>query len=177
MDALHVPLTAAAALLALAAPRKLNRPDEAGRALRLTGLPSSRWLVRAIGAVELAVGIGVLVDAGEPLWPFSLGVLYTGFALFVVLAVWRHAPLTSCGCFGASDASPTPLHAGVDAGAATVAFLAAADGIRAPVDVIGDGGADAAWLLAGAGVVTLVVYALFTGWPRTRSARSRRRRR
>jgi hypothetical protein len=171
MDALAVPLTAAAALLALSGPRKLARPDDAARALRQTGLPSGRGLVRAVGAVEVAVGLGVIVDGDRAPWPLGLGAIYAAFAAFVLVAVWRHAPLTSCGCFGRAGVAPTPLHAGLDAGAAAVGILAAFDAPRPAVDVVLDGGWDATALVTGAAILAGAVYLVFTRWTGIRSAR------
>jgi hypothetical protein len=168
MDVLQVPLAAAAVLLVVSGPPKIARPDATERALRLTGLPSNRSLVRASGALELAVGIGVIVDGDRPVWPFALGVIYAAFAFFVLLAVWRRAPLSSCGCFGANGVAPTALHAGVDAGASAVGFLAAIESQRALIDVFTDGGGDAIALFIGTAVLAGAVYWLFTRWsPRT----------
>jgi hypothetical protein len=171
MDVLDVPLTAAALLLAISGPTKLVRPAETERALRLTGLPSSRALVRQLGAVELVTAIFVLLYGDNAVWPLLLGVLYAGFAVFVTLAVWRRAPLSSCGCFGASGVAPTPVHAGVDAGLAAVGFVTAFDARTAPIDIISDGGTDAVVLVAGAVALAGSVYWLFTRWSGTRSAR------
>ena len=171
MDALAVPLSAAAALLVVSGPRKLARPDDAARALRLTGLPSSRGLVRVVGAVELAAGLGVIVDGDHAPWPLALGTIYAAFAAFVLVAVWRHAPLTSCGCFGREGVAPRPLHAGIDAGAAAIGILAAFDTTRAPIDVVLDGGWDAVALTAGAVILAGATYWVFTRWTGTRSAR------
>ena len=88
--------------------------------------------------------------------------LYAGFAGFVLLAVWRRAPLTSCGCFGSAGVAPTPLHAGVDAGFAAFGVLAALDPVRAPLDVLTGGRADAAVLAVGTALLSGAVYVLFT---------------
>ena len=76
--------------------------------------------------------------------------------------MWRRAPLTSCGCFGSAGVAPTPLHAGVDAGFAAVGVLAAIDPVRAPLDVLTGGGADAAVLAVGTALLSGAVYVLFT---------------
>jgi uncharacterized membrane protein YphA (DoxX/SURF4 family) len=164
MDVLHVPLTAAAALLVLSGPGKVRRPDGTARALRQTGLPAPRAAVRALGVVETVVGVGVIVAGDRWILPAGLAALYAGFAMFVLLAVWRRAPLTSCGCFGAAGVSPTPVHAGVDAGLATIGVLAAVDPLPAPLDVLRDGGSDAAVLVVGAAALTGAIYWLFTRW-------------
>jgi hypothetical protein len=76
--------------------------------------------------------------------------------------VWRRAPLTTCGCFGSAGVSPTPLHAGVDAGLAAVGVLAAIDPLRAPIDVVTDGGSDAVLIVAGAALLAGAIYWFFT---------------
>jgi hypothetical protein len=172
MDALEVPLSAAAALLVLSGPRKIARPVDAARALRATGLPSDHSLVRGVGAIEFVVGLGVILDGDRAPWPLALGTVYAAFAAFVLLAVWCRAPLSSCGCFGGEGVAPTPLHAGIDAGAAAIGFLAALDPPTAPICTVRDGGGDAVALIAGAVVVTAATYWVFTRWTGIRSARS-----
>jgi hypothetical protein len=160
VDALHVPLVAGAVLLVPAGVTKLTRPLTAHRALRLAGLPSHVAFVRVLGAFELIVAFGVVASAAWP-WPAALGLLYAGFGAFVVLALYRHAPIASCGCFGAADPPPTAAHAGIDAALSAVGFIAAIDGVRAPLDVLRDGGADAAIIAMGGAIVAAAVYALF----------------
>jgi hypothetical protein len=171
MDLLDVALAAAALLLVVSGPAKVARPDDTGRALRLTGLPSARALVRTIGVTELVVGVGVLLDGDRAVWPAALGATYAGFAGFVLLALWRRAPLSSCGCFGGTGVAPTPLHAGIDAGFAAIGFVVATDTGSAPIDTVLDGGSDAVLLVAGAVVLAGVVYWVFTRWPGSRSTR------
>jgi hypothetical protein len=171
MDVLDVALGAAALLLLASGPWKLARPDSARRALRLTGLPASDALVRGVGTVELVVGAGVVLDGDRSAWPAALGVVYAGFAAFVVLALWRRAPLSSCGCFGSAGVAPTPLHAGIDAGFAAIGFVTAVDGGPAPLDVVTDGGTDAIVLVAGALALAAAVHWIFTRWPGTTATR------
>src|SRR4051812_22474688 len=136
MDALDVPLAAAALLLVPSGVAKLRRPADTERALRAVRLPGGATRVRVLGAGELVVGLGVVLDGARPGWSVALGALYAGFAAFVLLALWRRAPLTSCGCFGAAGVTPTPLHAGVDAGLAAVALLTALDPRSSPLDIV-----------------------------------------
>jgi uncharacterized protein YjeT (DUF2065 family) len=162
MDPLHVPLTAASLLLVLSGLAKGAQPDDTHRALRLAGLPSDTRLVRALGVVEIAAGVGTLLDADRALWPLLVAFLYAGFSGFVILAMWRRAPLSSCGCFGHASVAPNALHAGVDAGLAAIAALAATADISSPVDVVRDGGADAIVLVLASVALTALLYALFT---------------
>jgi hypothetical protein len=172
VDPLHVPLAAGALLLLLSGVQKLLHPLLAHRALRLTGLPSHPRAVRALGAAELVVGTGTLLLASR-WWPAALAALYAGFAAFVVLALWRNTPLSSCGCFGAAETPPTPLHAGINAAIAAVALLAATDPPDAPIEVVTDGGASAVGFAAGSLFVASVVYAALTQRFGSRATRSR----
>jgi methylamine utilization protein MauE len=108
---------AAAILLAVSGWAKLWQPGSAVRALRAAGLPSSVWIVRLLGVVEGAVGLGCLIAPGrEP--SAALAVLYLGFAGFLVRLLRSTDPPGSCGCVGAGEAPPTRLHVLLDLGAA-----------------------------------------------------------
>jgi hypothetical protein len=161
VDALHVPLAAAALLLVPAGVTKVTRPIAAHRALLATGLASRVPLVRALGVVELLVAFGALLS-GARVFPAALALVYGGFTAFVLLALWRHAPIASCGCFGSTDTPPTFVHVGVDAALATASALAAGRGLRAPIDVLRDGGGDAAVLVLGALAGAAALYAALT---------------
>ena len=126
MPATTAVLLAAAGLLGLASGAKLARPAGTQQALRTQGLPSSVAVVRLLGAVELAVAVEAL--AGTRLGAASLAVAYAGFTGFVLLALVRGRPLTSCGCFGQPDLPPTWAHPLVTAGFA----LAGVAGALAP---------------------------------------------
>lgn len=124
MDALAGPVVVVSALLALAGGMKVARPSATAGALRAMRLPSSFFLVRLLGAAEVAIGIG----AGLTLWPPLLVLLaatYLAFAAFVVAALGTHTPLQSCGCFGTADTPPSAVHVGLDLAAAVVALVAA----------------------------------------------------
>jgi len=131
MNALAGPFLVAAVLLGLAAAAKLRNPAATGNALRAVGLPGSPVLVRAGAAVELAVAIGA-VALGNRVLVALVAASYVGFAVFVVAALRRRVPLSSCGCFGRSDTPPSVIHVvlnfalAVPAGA--VAFGAAGAG-------------------------------------------------
>ena len=111
------PFLASAAVLAAAGLAKLARPDDTARALVAAGLPGRRRLVRIGAAAELAVGVAAVAAPG-PLTGGLVALSYTAFAVFVVTAVRRGWPLSSCGCFGRADARPSYLHAALDAAAA-----------------------------------------------------------
>ena len=90
---------AAAGILALAGAAKLLDPVMTTGALRTMRLPASDLLVRVGAAVEVALAIAAVVVGGGLLWAL-VGVSYTLFAAFVVLALLSGRPMGSCGCFG-----------------------------------------------------------------------------
>jgi hypothetical protein len=137
VSALAGPFVVAAALLGLGGASKALDPGDTARALHMMGLPSTRVLVRAGGVVELMIGAGALVF-GNRAFAALVGVSYLGFLAFVVLARVRHAPLSSCGCFGKVDTPPSLIHVAVNALAVLVAAAVGLDpGVALP-DVLAD---------------------------------------
>jgi hypothetical protein len=131
------PFVVAAALLGLGGASKAVEPSDTARALGMLGLPSSHALVRAGGVAELAIGVGALAF-GNRVLAVLVGLSYLGFLAFVVLALVRHAPLSSCGCFGKIDTPPSAIHVTVDALAVLVAGAVVVDpGVGLP-DVLAD---------------------------------------
>jgi hypothetical protein len=128
MPAWEGPLFAAAVLLILAAVPKIRRPDDATRALRSTGLPSSDLLVRMLAVAELAIGVYALA-VGDRLAALLVAASYAGFTGFVVLARSRDGVVSSCGCFGQPDTPPTRSHIVVTA----LLALGALGGVVSPV--------------------------------------------
>jgi hypothetical protein len=98
-DVLSVPFAAAALVLCAAGTAKLRSPMGAVRALRTLGLRASRGLVRALGALEVALGGWCLVAPG-PSAAAAAACMYAGFAVVARALASRQA---SCGCFGDSD--------------------------------------------------------------------------
>lgn len=97
------------ALLALAGISKLLRPIPTVGALRLAGFPSSVLLVRCLGLTEVTVGVAGVIT-GSPVWALAAALLYGSFAFFVIYALNRRLPISSCGCFGATETPPSALH-------------------------------------------------------------------
>jgi hypothetical protein len=154
------PYAIAAALLVVAGVAKAARPHETAVAIRGVGIPSSDWLVRLGGAVEVAVGLVALSARGRV--PAAL--VLASFALFlafVVVAFVRGLPIASCGCFGKADTPPDLLHAGVNAGAALAALALVVDPGLAPFDLLRgegfDGVAFALLVLVGVAAALLVL--------------------
>jgi hypothetical protein len=127
MGVLAGPFAVAAILLAAGGIAKFHRPDPTAVALGAVGLPRSVALVRAFGAVEGVVGAGALT-LGHAVFALFVGVSYLAFALFVLVALARNGPVSSCGCFGEPDTPATAVHVALDAAAAAVAFAVAAGG-------------------------------------------------
>jgi len=110
-----------ATLLVVAGAHKVAAPDATTAALQGARLPSDHWLVRVLGAAEVAVGLAVVVVGGTV--PSAImAVMYAGFAGFVARQAGRGE---DCGCFGSQPAPATRLHVGVNAIAAVAAAAAA----------------------------------------------------
>ncbi len=122
-DLVTAALAIVALVLVLAGLAKLRRPTATGEALRAARLPGHPALVRVLGSVEVAVGVGALVVGGR-LPALATASLYLGFTAFA--AVQRRGAGASCGCFGARTTPLTVLHVVVDAVCAAVALAAAA---------------------------------------------------
>ncbi len=120
MAALAGPFLVAAALLGAGGASKVVRPTTTARALGTMGLPSSTALVRLGAGAELAVAAGALAVGGR-LFAGLLAASYLAFTAFVLAALRRGVPLSSCGCFGVADTPPTPVHVGMNVAAAAVA--------------------------------------------------------
>jgi hypothetical protein len=97
------------------------RPDDTARALHVAGWRVSRNAVRAGAVGEALVGLAAVVFPG-PLTGALVAASYLAFSVFVIVAVRRGWPLSSCGCFGRADGQPTYQHAGLNAAAAAIAI-------------------------------------------------------
>ncbi len=171
MSALAGPFVVAAALLGLGGASKALEPDDTARALGVMGVRGSRSLVRVGAAAELVIAAGALAF-GNRAFAVLVGLSYVVFLVFVVVALARHAPLSSCGCFGKVDTPPSAVHVTVNALAMVVAGAVVVDpGVGLP-DVL------AAQPLAGVPFVLLAsvgVYLTFialTVLPRVLAARA-----
>jgi hypothetical protein len=109
-----LPALVAAGVLAYAGGAKLLDPTMTAGALRTMGLPASAWLVRLGAAAEVALGVAAVVVGGGVLWAL-VGLSYTLFALFVVVALVSGRPIGSCGCVGRVDIPPTWIHVALNA--------------------------------------------------------------
>lgn len=137
MNALAGPFAVAAVLLALGGAAKALQPADTANALGSLGLPGSRTIVRAGGALELVIGVSALVY-GLRAFALLMAVSYAAFAAFVVLALRRGTPISSCGCFGKADTPPSRVHVAVNLAAAIVATAVAVAPVGSITDVLAD---------------------------------------
>jgi hypothetical protein len=114
------PYLAATVLLGVAGIAKAVRPADTATALR-----TAPALVRTGAVAEIGVAVAALVVPG-PGTGALVAASYTAFAVFVVVALRRGWPLSSCGCFGRPDTPPTVAHAALNAAAAAAAVWWAA---------------------------------------------------
>lgn len=137
MAALAGPFIACAALLGAGGALKVSRPAPTARALRAVRLPGSPALVRAGAAAEVAVAVAAIAWASRPV-ALAVAASYLGFAGFVLAALRRDVPLSSCGCFGVQDTPPTVGHVVLNLAAATVALAVAVSPHGAGLGAVGD---------------------------------------
>jgi hypothetical protein len=137
MNAAAGPFVIVAALVALAGALKAVSPSDTANALRGVGLPASRWLVRAGGVFEMAVGAYAVV-AGDRIGAALVAASYLAFAAFVAVALARGAPIATCGCFGKADTPPSLVHLVFDAAAAVAAIAVVVDPTAALADTVAD---------------------------------------
>lgn len=100
------PVSAAAALLCVAAVAKLRAPAGAVRALTALGWPARIWHVRALCGLEMALG-GAALLRPDPVPTAGLVALY---AVFAGAAVLLRARQSACGCFGSGEVPASAIH-------------------------------------------------------------------
>jgi uncharacterized membrane protein YphA (DoxX/SURF4 family) len=121
------PFLVAVVILGAAGAVKVVRPATTAKALAEMGLGAPPFAVRAGALVELAIAAGALVGGGRP-FAALVAASYAGFATFVLAALRRGTPLSTCGCFGTPDTPPTAVHLGLNLAAAAVALAVALTG-------------------------------------------------
>ncbi|MEP6625960.1 MAG: MauE/DoxX family redox-associated membrane protein [Acidimicrobiia bacterium] len=124
MGAWSGPFLIAAVLLAVAGVAKAIDPVMTVGALRSAGIPAGPTAVRLGGAVEALIAVGAAIT-GDRVLALVVAASYLAFAGFVAVALIRHLPVGSCGCFGRADSPPSVLHVVVDVGAAVSAIAVA----------------------------------------------------
>jgi hypothetical protein len=118
------PFAIAASLLAIGGVLKAIKPGDTANALRGVGIPAGAWVVRAGGIAEAAIGVWALAT-GDRAAAVLVALSYLAFTGFVLVALVRDSPISSCGCFGKADTPPSWVHVGVNL-VAVVAALAVA---------------------------------------------------
>jgi hypothetical protein len=163
MDSLAGPFLIAAAVLALAGVRKLRDPGSTQGALREMGLPWRGAVVPLLAVAEILSGSWALVD-GSRASAATLALWYAAFTVFVIVALRRETPLSSCGCIGRPDTPPTIAHVAVDLLFTLVALGVALDPYGATEQMLADqpwaGVPFLLWLGVGVYVVYLVLAVL-----------------
>ena len=128
------PLLVACLLLALAGAPKIARPGYAVGALRSVRVRVPAAAVRALGAVETALGVVTAVTGGRAL-AAVVAMSYLGFAGFLVVALRTGGAVSSCGCVGRPDTPPTRTHVAVTVLLAAAATAAAVHGAPGLTDI------------------------------------------
>lgn len=150
MESLTGVYHAVALLLVVGGLTKVRRPQPLEAMVLAAGRRVPAGTGRLVGLAEVVVGGGAILVGTAP-WAAAMSALYLAFT--VVVAVAARRGVGTCGCFGAADAPPGPLHVAVDLGAAAVAGFTAAD----PPGRLGPFLADQEW--AGVPHVLLVLVA------------------
>ncbi len=120
-------------MLTVAGALKAIDPVMTTGALRRAGIRVPAVAVRVGGAVEVVIGVAAIAT-GAPVPAVLVALSYLLFSGFVLLALRRHIPIGSCGCFGKVDTPPSVVHLVVNAGAivaATAVALGPGGGIGA----------------------------------------------
>lgn len=154
-------------VLCLAGATKVVNPLPTAQALRGLHLPSSRSLVRALGAAELALAVAGLTTS-YALVAIGVGAMYVGFAGFIALALTKDTGV-SCGCFGASSAEPNWGHAILNLAAAGTAIAIGAIGPTALADTLTDQPAYGVPFVGLALLGAVIMIALLTVLPEARN--------
>ena len=165
MHVIAGPYAAFTLLLGIAGVMKAIDPMATVRALRSTGLPATRLLVRGFGAGEAVVAVAALVVAG-PIPPILIAISYAGFAGFVLMARRQGGSISSCGCFGKADTPPTWSHVVVNLVAVALAVVAAVRPARSPLGELVHSPAAGVPFVLLVGVVAALGYLALAEWPK-----------
>ena len=117
------PFAVAAVVLCVAAVAKLRAPEQAAAALAAIGLSVSVHLIRLFAVGEFALGAWGAVAPSRPV-AIVMAALYAAFAVFTIVLGRRGV---SCGCFGVTEVSASPLQAAISAALSLVCVWVAID--------------------------------------------------
>ncbi len=132
MNALAGPAIAAAVLLVVGGASKVVRPGNTTNAIKALRLPGGPAVVRLLATAEMGIGVAAVAAGGQLAW-LLVAASYLGFAGFVLLAMSREGPASSCGCFGAPGTLPTTAHVLITLAASAIAFATAFGPARGPL--------------------------------------------
>jgi hypothetical protein len=163
-EILAPPFYLAAGLLVVTGLSKLRRPSPAARAMYAAGTGGSDAAARALGAVELVVGVLALLRPA-PAVALALAGMYAAFAAFLAVLMWRRPDAASCGCAGTRDVPPNLVHLGLDGGGTAVGVAAALYGVPGIAVYVGGLGLGALPVLASLAATGVVVAAVATELP------------
>ncbi len=159
------PFFAISLIIVLSGALKIVAPSVAEGALSNLGLPVTPGLVRLIGVAEMGLGVAAIIEAG---WELAIAVAFAYFCFAAVAETLRRKndQVASCGCFGSADTPPSLIHTGANIASLFVAVLA----IVWPVDdiesVLTDQPLGGLVFVAFVGLVTYLVFLVFTALPR-----------
>ncbi|MGI9659654.1 MAG: MauE/DoxX family redox-associated membrane protein [Gaiellaceae bacterium] len=129
-DLVSAPFLIAAGLLVVAGYAKIREPHGAARVVSALGIGLGLPAVRLLGVAEVALGVAAFASGTR----WIAVALALAFALFGAIGIWLlvgPADLPSCGCLGALETPPSPLHVLLSvAGAGSAALAAVADPAR-----------------------------------------------
>lgn len=172
MDILEGPIAVLGVVLVVSGVLKLvdTAPTEA--MLGAVGLPRSRAAVVVVALAEVVVGVSAFVFGGR-LASAALAALYGGFAVISLVLVRRGERNVSCGCFGRSSATISPVHVAVDAVAALIGLAAAITSVPGFFDLQPDLPAFGLVQLAFVALAAWLTIAVLTVLPETLDAARR----
>lgn len=151
------PLVVVAVVLAAGGVSKVVDPEPTRAMLHSIGLPVPATLARAMGVVELALGVAAAL-LGGPVLAGSVALAFLVFAVVAARLVALGDAAASCGCFGRLSSRATGVHVAADLVAGLVASAAVLTGAPGAVGALQELG----WVqgLAYAGLVALGAWAL-----------------
>ena len=165
MTVLAALFAVAASVLLLGGALKAVRTSDTVGAFRALGISVAPVVVQVAGVAEAVLGAAALAIGGSATAGL-MAISYLAFAVFVLVALVREVPISSCGCLGRIDTPPTVTHVIVNLAAALVAAVAAVVPDAAPVEVIDDQPLLGVPFVVAVVVGVAAVLALLTALPR-----------
>jgi hypothetical protein len=129
------PLVIVAAVLAAGGVSKVVDPEPTRAMLASMGVRVPAGAARAMGVVELVVGVAAAL-VGGPVLAGLVAVAYLTFAVVAARLVRLGDAAASCGCFGRLSSRATSLHVAADLVAAGVAVAAAVTGTSGAIGAL-----------------------------------------